>query len=119
MMTGMDLSGEPGGRVSGGRNAARVRAEVLFQVLADEGFGWHRIGQPHADASAACRTAALYVHLLRPELQLGELQDLAATAVPALEEGAVTVAVIDGKHRIDRIELIPRAADPVWGADRS
>lgn len=83
------------------------RVETLFAVLADDGFGWHQIGQLHADARMACRTVALYVHLLRPELDLGELETLAATAVSSPETGTASMTVIDDRHRIDRIESVP------------
>jgi hypothetical protein len=107
MMTCVDLRGESDGRGGDEPSGKVLRTGALFAVFADDGFGWHQIGQPHSDAHVACRTAALYVHLLRPDLDLGKLEALATAAAPVLDAGMASVTVIDDRHRVDRIEPVP------------
>jgi hypothetical protein len=107
MMTCVDLRGESNERGGDEPSGKALRAGALFAVFADDGFGWHQIGQPHFDARVACRTAALYLHLLRPDLDLEKLESLATAAAPLLEAGTASVTVIDDRHRVDRIEPVP------------
>ena len=76
-----------------------------------------RIAGPQADARAACLSVSTHIHLLenRP---LGELDASAESAIRALEDGAVSVAVIDDVHRVDRIYLCSVTGFPDWDAAR-
>lgn len=84
-------------------------ALTLFAPIASDETGWVRIAEPQPDARAACMSVAAHVHLPRPRVPLCELEARAASAVADLEGGAVSMTVIDGLHRVDRIV---RCADP-------
>ncbi len=78
-------------------------ALTLFAPIASDGTGWVRIAEPQPDARAACMSVAVHVHLPQPGVPLCELEARAASAVADLEGGAVSMTVIDGLHRVDRI----------------
>lgn len=85
---------------------------TLFAPMASDGTGWLRIAEPQPDARAACMSVAAYVHLLRPGVPLCELEARAESAVADLEGGAVSMPVIDGLHRVDRIVRCADARQP-------
>jgi len=74
----------------------------LFAPMAFDGVSWVRIAEPQPDAVGACMSITAHIHLLQ-ERPLGELDARAGSAIRALEDGAVSVAVIDDMHRVDRI----------------
>ncbi len=74
----------------------------MFTPMAFDGCSWVRIAGPQPDARAACMSVTAHIHLLQ-DLPLGELDARAESAVRELEDGAVSVAVIDDVHRVDRI----------------
>jgi hypothetical protein len=85
--------------------------------MAFDGVSWVRIAEPQRDAVAACMSITAHIHLLQNR-PLGELDAHAASAIRALEEGAVSVAVIDDLHRVDRIYVCSITGSPAWGAPR-
>jgi hypothetical protein len=82
---------------------------TVFAPMAFDGLGWMRIARPQQDARAACMSITAHIHLLEG-LPLRELDARAEDAVRELEDGAVSVAVIDDAHRVDRI-VVCAAAD--------
>jgi hypothetical protein len=109
---GTDLPGgsDPGGRATEG--GARVPEEwTLFAPMAFDGLGWVRIAGPQEDPRHACMSVAARIHLLR-NIPLGELDARAESALRELEDGAVSVRVIDEAHRVDRIVLLSAAVLP-------
>lgn len=77
---------------------------AVFAPMAYDGVGWVRIAGPQRDARAACMSVTAHIHLLEG-LPLSELDARAEGAVRELEDGAVSVVVIDDAHRVDRIML--------------
>ena len=76
----------------------------VFAPMAYDGVGWVRIAGPQHDPRAACMSVTAHIHLLKG-IPLRELDARAEDAVRELEDGAVSVAVIDDTHRVDRIML--------------
>jgi len=75
---------------------------TVFAPMAFDGLGWMRIAGPQPDARDACMSVTAHIHLLEG-LPLRELDARVEGAVRELEDGAVSVAVIDDSHRVDRI----------------
>lgn len=92
---------------------------VTFTPLAFDGLGWSRIGGPQLEARAACLLATAHIHLFRPQLPLRELDVLAEEVIQELEAGAVSVAVVDQRHRVDRAELSRTASSAVTSVDQA
>jgi len=90
---------------------------TLFTPMAFDGISWARIAGPQRDARAACMSVTAHIHLLHG-LPLGELDARAESAVRALEDGAVSVAVIDDRHRVDRIFVCSVSGSADWDAHR-
>jgi hypothetical protein len=99
----MSVSGRSDG---GGSRAARESLAVFGAVVFDRAR-WMGIGGPHPDAWAACLCAVTWVDLMRPGVSQAGFRERAEVAVRALEDGAVSVPVIDGRYRVDRVELCP------------
>lgn len=89
----------------------RLAEWTVFAPLAYDGVGWVRIAGPQRDARAACMSVTAHIHLLEG-VPLTELDARAESAVRELEDGAVSVAVIDDAHRVDRIILCSVAGVP-------
>lgn len=110
----MDLPGGLG--QDGGSPSAAPRSAAgtaLFAPLVfHDGLGWEPVTSPQPTARAACLKVTALIHLLRPCVPLRELDARAEEAIRALEAGAVSVTVIDNRHRVDR-------ADPCPSADRA
>ncbi|MGH3278918.1 MAG: hypothetical protein ACRDNW_07255 [Trebonia sp.] len=51
------------------------------------GPGWTRITAPQAAARPACLAVTAYIHLMRPDVQLKNLDAQAERAIRALEDG--------------------------------
>lgn len=115
---GTELRGgsEPGGSAAEG-GGRRPSGWSVFAPMAFDGISWVRIAGPQRDARAACMSVTAHIHLLQG-LPLGELDARAESAVRALEDGAVSVAVIDDLHRVDRIIVCSAAGFPDWDAQR-
>jgi hypothetical protein len=110
----MSLSGEPrSGGVDGaaGDLAQLPRRDmwVTYTAMAYDGLSWSRITGPRQDARAACLLVTAHIHLFRPEVPLRDLDARAEPAIRELEEGAMTVTVIDDHHRVERTDLCPAA----------
>jgi hypothetical protein len=105
----------PGGSEPGGHSAeggARVLEEwTVFAPMAFDGLAWVRIAGPQDDARQACMSVTARIHLLQG-LPLSELDARAESAIRQLEDGAVSVRVIDDAHRVDRI-IVWSAANTV------
>jgi hypothetical protein len=115
-MSAMNFPGEPGsnGDTSQARTPNRVPDPdrwATFTPMAFDGLAWARITGPQQDARAACLLATAHIHLFRPEVPLRDLDAKAETAIRALEEGALTVLVIDDRHRVDRTSPAPVGRD--------
>jgi hypothetical protein len=110
-----DGTDPPGGSDPGGHtteDSVRVPEEwTLFAPMAFDGLGWVRIAGPQDDARQACMSVTARIHLLQG-LPLSELDARAESAVRQLEDGAVSVRVIDDAHRVDRIILLSAAVLP-------
>ncbi len=76
------------------------------------------IGGRHPDARAACLCVVTWIGLMQPGASLAGLRERAEVAVRALEDGAVSVPVIDGRHRVDRVVLSPGKRPGSQGDDR-
>jgi hypothetical protein len=98
--------GVSGGSDRGGSRAARESVTV-FSALVFDGARWMGIGGPHPDARAACLCVVTWIGLMQPGVPLADLREHAEVAVRVLEEGAVSVFVIDDRHRVDRVVLCP------------
>lgn len=96
--------GSETGRNLTGATARRPGESAVFAPMVFDGLGWVRIARPQRDARAACMSVTAHIHLLQG-LPLSELDARAEDAVRDLEDGAVSVAVIDDTHRVDRIFL--------------
>ena len=108
---------QPAGNAAGGRTR-RPGEWTLFAPMAFDGRSWERIARPQPDARAACMSVTTHIHLLQEGFPLGELDARAESAVRALEDGAVSIAVIDDVHRVDRIFLCSVTGFPDWDAPR-
>jgi hypothetical protein len=84
---------------------------TVYAPMVFDGLGWVRIAGPQGDARAACMSVTAHIHLLEG-LPLRELDARAEGAVRELEDGAVSVAVIDDSHRVDRIIVCSVAGLP-------
>jgi hypothetical protein len=80
---------------------------VVFSAVVFDGARWMGIGGPHPDARAACLCVVTWVGLMRPDVSPAGLRERAEVAVRALEDGAVSVPVIEDRYRVDRVELCP------------
>ena len=109
--------GVSGGSDRSGLKAARASL-VVFSALVFDGARWMGIGGPHPDARAACLRVVTWVSLMEPGVPLADLRERAEVAVRALEDGAVSVPVIDDRHRVDRVMLYPGRRPEPLGDDR-
>jgi len=105
-----------GGSDRGGSRAAR-ESLVVFSAVVFDGARWMGIGGPYPDARAACLCVVTWVGLMRPGVSQAGLLERAEVAVRALEDGAVSVSVIDGRYRVDRVELCPGRRPVLQGDD--
>ena len=80
---------------------------VVFSALVFDGARWMGIGGYHGDARAACLCVVTWIGLMQPDVSLADLRGCAEVAVRVLEDGAVSVFVIDDRHRVDRVMLCP------------
>jgi len=107
--------------VSGGSDRSDCQAArgslAVFSALVFDGARWMGIGGPHPDARAACLCVVTWVGLMRPGVSQAGLLERAEVAVRALEDGAVSVSVIDGRYRVDRVELCPGRRPVLQGDD--
>jgi hypothetical protein len=94
-----------GGSDRGGSRAARESVTV-FSALMFDGARWMGIGGPHPGARA-CLCVVTWIGLMQQGVPLADLRERAEVAVRALEEGAVSVPVVDDRHRVDRVVLCP------------
>jgi len=100
----------------GGFPAARESLTV-FSARVFDGARWMGIGGPHPDARAACLCVVTWIGLMQPGVPLADLRERAEVAVRALEDGSVSVPVIDDRYRVDRVVLCPgRQPEPQVGA---
>jgi hypothetical protein len=107
--------GVSGGSDRSGLQAARESLAV-FSALVFDGARWMGIGGPHPDARAACLCVVTWIGLMEPGVPLADLRERAEVAVRALEDGAVSVPVIDERHRVDRMVLCPGRRPELQGA---
>lgn len=56
---------------------------------------------------------------MEPGVPLADLRERAEVAVRALEDGALSVPVIDNWHRVDRVALCPVRRPGPQGDDRA
>lgn len=110
--------GVSGGSDRSGSPAAR-ESLVVFSAMVFDGARWMAIGGPHPDARSACLCVATWVSLMQPGAPLAELRERAQVAVRALEEGAVSVPVVNDRHRVDRVVLFPGRQPAPQGDDRA
>jgi hypothetical protein len=110
--------GVSGGSVRSGLQAAR-ESLVVFSAQVFDGARWMGIGGPHPDARAACLCVVTWVSLMEPGVPLADLRERAEVAVRALEDGAVSVSVIDDRYRVDRVVLCPGNQPAPQGDDRA
>ena len=78
---------------------------AVFSAQVFDGARWMGIGGPHPDARAACLCVVTWIGLMQPGVPLADLRERAEVAVRALEDGAISVTVIDDRHRVDRVAL--------------
>jgi hypothetical protein len=97
--------------VSGGSDRVGSRAAreslAVFGAVVFGGAGWTGIGGLYPDARAACLCVVTRVGLRRPGVSQAGFRERAEVAVRTLEDGAVSVPVIDGRYRVDRVEMCP------------
>jgi hypothetical protein len=110
--------GVSGGSVRSGLQAAR-ESLVVFSAQVFDGARWMGFGGPHPDARAACLWVVTWVSLMEPGVPLADLRERAEVAVRALEDGAVSVSVIDDRYRVDRVVLCPGNQPAPQGDDRA
>jgi hypothetical protein len=108
----------PGGSDRSGLQAAR-ESLVVFTALVFDGARWMEIGGPHPDARAACLCVVTWIGLMQPGGPLADLRERAEVAVRALEDGAISVPVIDDRHRVDRVALGSGRQPALQGDDRA
>jgi len=106
----MIVPGESGSHGDEGRPPALNRRAgpdglAAFTPMTFDGLAWSRITSPQRDARAACLLVTAHIHLFRPEVPLRDLDARAEPAIRELEDGAASVMVIDGRHRVDRAGL--------------
>jgi hypothetical protein len=110
--------GVSGGSDRGGFHAAR-ESLVVFSALVFDGARWMEIGGPHPDARAACLCVVTWIGLMQPGVPLADLRERAEVAVRALEDGAISVPVIDDRHRVDRVALCRERRPGPQGDDQA
>lgn len=105
----MNLPVDPGGDgIEPDQNAAIGRLATFTPMVLTGSLGWVRISAPQAAARPACLAVTAYMHLMRPDMPLKNLDAKAEAAIRALEDGAASVNVIDDLHRVDRdCPLVP------------
>lgn len=102
-MGGMNLPADPGGDGTEPDQNAAIGGMATFTPMVLTGsLGWVRIAAPQAAARPACLAVTAYMHLIRPDMPLKNLDAKAEAAIRALEDGAASVNVIDDLHRVDR-----------------
>jgi hypothetical protein len=107
-----------GGSDRGGLQAARESLAV-FSAQVFDGARWMGIGGLHPDARAACVCVVTWIGLMEPGVPLADLRERAEVAVRTLEDGAVSVPVIDDRHRVDRVVLCPGRRSEPQGDDHA
>lgn len=108
----MDLPGGTGSHDVDGKHdpsapSSCPPARTTFTPMAFDGLAWVQINRPQPSARSACLNVAAYIHLLQPGTPLRDLDAQVEPAIRALEEGAASITVIDGRHRVDRTGACP------------
>lgn len=91
------------GNAAPGEVPADASMLAVFTPLVLSGsLGWVQVTAPQDTARAACLAVTAYIHLMRPDLPLRDLDAKAEAAIRALEDGAASANVIDELYRVDR-----------------